>query len=855
MKDYEKQISSLIANQFPSLYAEEGPFLIEFLKSYYEWMELQGNAIYESRTLLNYRDVDETVDEFLIHFKKKFLADIQFETTTNKRLFIKNALDFYRSKGTERSVELLFKLVYGEDPEVYFPAKDIFRLSDNEWVKPTYLEVSPSPYNALFINEQIVGVTSEATAFVERYVRKRVGSKYIDVLFISVPTGDFETGEILRLSSGKVVPGLPVVIGSTTSLDIVGGSLGFEVGDIISFVGDEGVQGKARVAEVSDVTGVVDFNLEESGFGYFIDSDVIISTKSLNITNVSSNSFLLFDVVTQYKANVMFDTLSGQFVAGDSVYFYYSDNSSAGVGKVMEANTELSTEIYISLISGDIKDDLASVNTAISTNTITVGTALNVSTANVTAFINKTATANLMGVSTNNDVIGLTSIVNTFVSLPGNYIETSNTGITANVTSVSTGTGANFQIADLNNEESIWFFSDRLSDKNNGNVYFYDMRIDASNGNNDPTYPTYGFPKFIDANVNTILYDALQIVSGTIGSITSIKAENPGTDYNVDPFVLVIEPNIYGFDKRDYIINFTYNPGSVPFVVGEKINQTYTVPDSVVLNVTEAGAGIFVGDYAYQSNGTATIADGIVQSKQILSNTGTISLVGVTGVFDPTYDVTFQSTGNTANVASINATSFTTSASGVVKEFVDDNTILVKRITFNDSFSPAVSNVEIIGSATAASANVVSVLPQTNALPIGINAVVSANVQAGEGAITALEVIDSGFGYVQDSGISGVSEDGLRVVSLKVNLGKQGIGEGYYNSMKSFASADKYIQDGEYYQEYSYEILSKLPFNKYADVLKKALHVAGTKAFGSVVMFSNNQSTITATSNIVSVVG
>jgi hypothetical protein len=111
MKDFEKQISSLIANQFPSLYAEEGPFLIEFLKAYYEWMELVGKPVYESRTLLNYRDVDETVDEFLIHFKKKFLADIQFETTTNKRLFIKNALDFYRSKGTERSVELLFKLV------------------------------------------------------------------------------------------------------------------------------------------------------------------------------------------------------------------------------------------------------------------------------------------------------------------------------------------------------------------------------------------------------------------------------------------------------------------------------------------------------------------------------------------------------------------------------------------------------------------------------------------------------------------------------------------------------------------------------------------------------------------------
>jgi hypothetical protein len=848
MKDFEKQISSLIANQFPSLYAEEGPFLIEFLKAYYEWMELVGKPVYESRTLLNYRDVDETVDEFLIHFKKKFLADIQFETTTNKRLFIKNALDFYRSKGTERSVELLFKLVYGEDPEVYFPSEDIFRLSDNEWVKPTYLEVTKSPYNALFINEQIVGVNSRATAFVERYVRKRIGSKYIDILYISVPTGDFETGEIIRLSDGSVIPNLPSVIGSTTTLDIVGGSLGFSVGDILSFQSETGLQGKARVSEISDVTGIVDFNLEESGFGYFSNSPVVISSKSLNLANVSNTNFVLFETVTQPKANVQFDTLVGTFAVNESVYFYYSDDSSAGVGKVLEQSN---TELYISLISGGIKTALSTVNAAISTNTITVKALSNTVTANVNAFINKTATANLMGIATNNDVIGLTSVVGTFVSFPGNYIELSNSTITANVTSVSTGSGATFQIANLNNQESIWFFTDRISDKNNGNVYFYNLRLDGSNANNIDN--TYGFPKFIDANTSTVLYDALNIATGTIGGVSSIKAENPGTDYNVDPFVLILEEDIYGYDKRDYIIDFTYNTGSVEFVVGEKISQTLTIPNSVTLTVTEAGAGINFGDYIYQSNGTANVATGIVQSYSIVANAGTIVVNSVSGTFDPTYDVTLLSTSNTANVSSVNAIAVSTKASGVIKSIINANAMTVKRISFANSFSNTGS--AIIGTSTAASANIVTILPQTNALPIGINAIVSANVQAGEGAITALEVVDSGFGYNQDDIISGISEDGLRSISLKVNLGKQGISEGYYNSMKSFVSADKYIQDGEYYQEYSYEILSRLPFNKYADVLKKALHVAGTRAFGSVVMASNNQTTITASSNIVSEVG
>lgn len=832
MKDFEKQISSLIANQFPSLYAEEGPFLIEFLKAYYEWLEQPGNPVYESRTLLNYRDVDETVDEFLIHFKKKFLADIQFETTTNKRLFIKNALDFYRSKGTERSVELLFKLVYGEDPEVYFPSQDIFRLSDNEWVKPTYLEVSSSPYNLLFINEQITGVTSGATAFVESYVRKRVGSKYIDVLFISVPTGDFETGEIIRLSSGRVVADLPVVVGSTSSIDIIGGSLGFSVGDIVSFESNTGLQGKARVSEVSDITGVVDFNLEDSGFGYFIDSDVVISSKNLGIQNASNTNFVLFETVTQPKANVFMDDVTGTFSINDVVNFYYSDDTPAGVGKVMEISQD---QLYVSLVSGTIKSDLLTVNTAISTNTISVKTA----TANalVTAIIDKTVTANVIGYNTN--TIGVTQITSSypFVSLDGNYIEFSNSGIVANVSSVSTGSGASFKIANLTNRETLWYFPDRLSDKNTDNVFFYD--VDLANN-------AFGLPKNPAANISTILYDALDIKIGDIGGIAGITAENPGSDYNVDPFVVVIEPTIYGFDKRDYIIDLTVTSGP-GFIVGERVTQVSSLANSVILEVENSGQPQY-GELVYQSNGTANVATGIVRSFSIAANTGTVSLDFVDGAFVVDYPITFWS-GDTADVTAIDESQVQTTAYGIVKEVVDSTTIKVKRISFNDSFNT--DGGSIIGSSTATHATINFVSPDEQDPAIGINGVVSANVQAGAGAIKSLQVIDSGFGYRQDEVISAVSEDGSRVVSIKLNLNRQGVGEGYYNSSKSFVSADKYIQDGEYYQEYSYEVLSRLPFSKYADVLKKALHVAGTKAFGSVVMSSVNPVDIVSTSEII----
>ena len=122
MKNIEKRISPLIQSQFPSFYQEEGENFIAFTKAYYEWLESTNNPLYHARRLPDYRDIDSTTDDFIVHFKEKYLKNIQFDTATNKKLLVKNSLDLYRAKGTERAVDLFFKLVYGTAAEVRYPA-------------------------------------------------------------------------------------------------------------------------------------------------------------------------------------------------------------------------------------------------------------------------------------------------------------------------------------------------------------------------------------------------------------------------------------------------------------------------------------------------------------------------------------------------------------------------------------------------------------------------------------------------------------------------------------------------------------------------------------------------------------
>ncbi len=197
MKEIEDSISVLVQNHFPEFYKEEGDTFVAFVKAYYEWAQQTNNHVYFARNLLEYRDIDKTIDDFLVHFKEKYLveAPVSYDTT---RQNIKNSLDFYRSKGTKRGTELFFKEVLNSsEVDVYFPGKDVLYASDGEWFVPVYLEVSLSDKTKTFVGKQITGSFSGATAFVESVGRKAVGGKFFDVVFISNVRGSFQYEEVI----------------------------------------------------------------------------------------------------------------------------------------------------------------------------------------------------------------------------------------------------------------------------------------------------------------------------------------------------------------------------------------------------------------------------------------------------------------------------------------------------------------------------------------------------------------------------------------------------------------------------------------------------------------------------------
>jgi hypothetical protein len=85
-------------------------------------------------------------------FLKEFLAKIKYQLTPgfenrtldkdlNQSLFIKQSKDFYRSKGTDESFEILFRSLYGEDVSIIKPKEYLFRPSDAHYQITTDLVV------------------------------------------------------------------------------------------------------------------------------------------------------------------------------------------------------------------------------------------------------------------------------------------------------------------------------------------------------------------------------------------------------------------------------------------------------------------------------------------------------------------------------------------------------------------------------------------------------------------------------------------------------------------------------------------------------------------------------------------
>jgi hypothetical protein len=620
MKNIEKRISPLIQSQFPSFYQEEGENFIAFTKAYYEWLESTNNPLYHARRLPDYRDIDSTTDDFIVHFKEKYLKNIQFDTATNKKLLVKNSLDLYRAKGTERAVDLFFKLVYGTAAEVRYPAEKIFRLSDGVYEKPEYLEIGYSIYNVDYVGKQVVGQLSGAKAFVEKYIRRRAGRGFVNLLYISGRQGNFRNGEVIGLNINNQpifdITKRSKLIGSVKRVTVQTRGRDFAVGDVVRFTNsDRGLGGLARVESVGSQTGLVDFIFEDGGYGYTLNAESIVSEKVLNLNEVivdftSENYYRLFERGVQPVVNIGYSSASSNVAVGNTIYRYAANGILAAEGRILEVATTSNTAGFIS-VSHTSGVFVPSANYSTGSNS-TTGTTFTANT-----LTDKSMSGKFMNTPTDYAIV-ITAPSATFNV--GDVVKQQNAGyITAS------GTVAN--VITLESATQLTLTNARGAFKNSKRMADWDYKVGTGTitAVTTSTVVTGTSTAFNNNYINSTLYITSNVAIGNVASVTNStsliltanateaatgNAHNYGLTYklinqtNNQVFANVsyvnLNAGLYDIKKQVHVIQFDEcSSNNITFA-----NNIYIYNSA---NVIVAEGSVITANYAAASNtGTLT---------------------------------------------------------------------------------------------------------------------------------------------------------------------------------------------------------------------------------------------------------
>ena len=201
-----------IIKQLPEFIQDDSSYqnFVSFVEAYYQWMETTHSAnasntivtssdqgvTHASKNLLNYSDVDHTLDEFVDYFINDFLPYIPKDALADKRKLLKISKELYNTKGTENSYKFLFRTLYNSSAEIFNTSDTVLKASDGKWVITKSLRIDSLNPNWLLIdNLRIFGETTKSYATID--YSSVTGSK--TEVFISNIQRLFNSGEFVRV--------------------------------------------------------------------------------------------------------------------------------------------------------------------------------------------------------------------------------------------------------------------------------------------------------------------------------------------------------------------------------------------------------------------------------------------------------------------------------------------------------------------------------------------------------------------------------------------------------------------------------------------------------------------------------
>lgn len=409
----DEKLSLLIQDQVPDFIRDTYPIFQTFLEKYYEYSEQNGQVQYNIQKARSFADIDETANAFVDYFIDQYAYNLPnsvfkdqlslvdsglVSSTDSKRMLSKRLLDYHGSKGSEKGIRLLFRLLFDAEISVYYPKVDILRPSDSEWksVKTIFLydplaNVVVSSYPASVVE----GVQSGASVVLDSlFSLQFLNNGAIPLYEMKVENdsilGSFIPGEVIRIKTGNLVTGnLDVVANikfynAISTIDIVDSGAGYVEGTQVyldnltsfqNFYGEISKVGLTGQIRTIDFVKHVDLDNEFNTSTNFV---LLYDTPQINYSGEFSLKSNIADIVLFDSGNSIYHGLQ----KGESINLTFTSGITRGAN-TYTVNSILSSKKFnvanASLLRGNA-------------NVITGEVTLNPHPANITPRIGAIAT-------------------------------------------------------------------------------------------------------------------------------------------------------------------------------------------------------------------------------------------------------------------------------------------------------------------------------------------------------------------------------------------------------------------------------------------------------------------------------
>ena len=247
--------------------------------------DYKANPVNNIQELLNFRDPDKVVSNFLTKFRNEFLNTIpeNLDANLDKRNLIKNIKSVYRAKGTSKGHQIFFRMLFGLTSETIYPRENMLRVSDGKWttnkVLRTIQTINLTGDTSLLIGRSITGQTSGATALVEAVSKFQIGANEVTEFTLNEATivGTFITGEELRGTESDTAASFikAKTTGIPGTITISNDGIYSNENDNVTITGG-GTDSLITVEAVGN-GGITDFIIDNGGTGYAIGDNLVFN--------------------------------------------------------------------------------------------------------------------------------------------------------------------------------------------------------------------------------------------------------------------------------------------------------------------------------------------------------------------------------------------------------------------------------------------------------------------------------------------------------------------------------------------------------------------------------------------------